>query len=103
MLLQMRRGWLAAMACCAVWLLMTGCNGEQAKSPSGVSVPNVIELPLTQADSLLRSAGLRGVNDLQGGCPSGPSYGLGAPKVMDQEPSAGTRIQRGSVVHLRVC
>jgi beta-lactam-binding protein with PASTA domain len=83
--------------------MLSACNGEAPKPLARVSVPNVINLPLSQAHGILQVAGLRVADDLQGACPSGPSHGLHEPVVLDQQPAPGIKIPKASVVHIHPC
>lgn len=64
-------------------------------APSLVSVPGIVGLPVAQAVSALRSAGLvpGNVRELEQ-----PDCGDGVGSVLGQSPSAGTRVQPGSAV-----
>lgn len=66
-----------------------------------VTVPNVVGQAPASAEAALSSAGLHGVKDLGGGCPS--NVGNRPPSVNEQQPSAGTQVDPGSTVHLHIC
>jgi 1A family penicillin-binding protein len=64
-----------------------------------VSIPNVVSLPQTQAEVVLRAAGLT-LGGMTYANPPGTSYPVGA--VMSQSPSAGQQVDAGTAVSLIV-
>jgi hypothetical protein len=94
-----------AVACWAGLLLLVSCSNEAPKPQVQISVPNLYELRLNTADAALQSVGLRSAGDLEGPCPSGMIHadGNNEPIVFNQQPAAGSKLSKGSVVHLHVC